>query len=205
MLLRCMLALISVITMVIAPYHHLPARAHEEPPFEIVFPQEVAPTTLHNDWRASRSAGRRHEGNDLMAPKMTEVYAAADGRVVKVSTSTRAGRYLIIEHGSGWETYYIHLNNDHPGSDDGAAPWYLTIAPGVFEGATVAAGQLIGWVGDSGNAERAGSHTHFELHYDGIPINPYHALVEAMDRQRSVNQMLEDLVDPPVEEGNYRV
>jgi murein DD-endopeptidase MepM/ murein hydrolase activator NlpD len=156
-----------------------PASAHDEPTIEITFPQDVRVTTFHDDWRARRSGGRRHEGNDLMAPKMTEVYAAAAGRVVKVAESARAGRYLIIEHADGWETYYIHLNDDNPGTDDGRAPWALTLAPGILVGKTVKAGQRIGYVGDSGNAEGAMSHTHFELHRDGTARNPHAALERA--------------------------
>jgi murein DD-endopeptidase MepM/ murein hydrolase activator NlpD len=159
-----------------------PAAAHDDPPFVITFPQDVSVTTFHDDWRARRSGGRRHEGNDLMAPKMTEVYAAAAGTVVKVSESARAGRYLIIEHADGWETYYIHLNDDNLGRDDGRASWFLTLAPGIGVGTTVKAGQHIAFTGDSGNAEGAMPHTHFELHHDGVPRNPHPYLVEAWDR-----------------------
>jgi murein DD-endopeptidase MepM/ murein hydrolase activator NlpD len=159
-----------------------PVRAHEEPTIQLTFPQDPSVTTFHDDWRARRSGGRRHEGNDLMAPKMTEVYAAAAGRIIKVSESSRAGRYLIIEHADGWETYYIHLNDDNVGTDDGRAPWALTLAPGILVGRMVQAGQHIGFVGDSGNAEGATPHTHFELHFDGVPRNPHALLTSAWDR-----------------------
>ena len=134
----------------------LPAQAHSDasPPFELRFPQETDMTRFSNDWRARRSGGRRHSGTDLIADaKMAEVYAVADGVVVKVNDGPRAGRYVIIEHADGWESYYIHLNNDGLDDDSGDGPWMLTVAPGVEEGALVEAGQLIGWAGDSGNAE----------------------------------------------------
>jgi murein DD-endopeptidase MepM/ murein hydrolase activator NlpD len=164
------------------------AQAHSEPiaPFEIRFPQEIDKTSFSNDWGARRSGGRRHSGTDLMAvTKMTEVYTVADGVVVKVSDSPRAGRYLIIEHAGGWESYYIHLNNDGINDDSGDAPWMLTLAPGIEEGASVEAGQLIGWAGDSGNAEHNSPHTHFELHFNGRALNPYPYLEAAFGRDQA--------------------
>lgn len=166
----------------------LPAQAHphEELPFELLFPQEPQVTRFSNDWGAARSGGRRHRATDLIAPKMTEVYAAAPGIVEVVGTSRRAGRYVRIRHRGGWSTTYIHLNNDNPGTDDGRAPWSLTVTQGVEEGAWVQAGQLIGWVGDSGNAESAVSHTHFELAKDGHEVNPYPYLEEAYARAQEL-------------------
>lgn len=120
-----------------------------------------------------------------MAPKMTAVYAAADGVVTTIGTSRRAGRYLIVEHTGGWDTYYIHLNNDTLGTDDGDAPWTLTVASGIEEGATVQAGQVLGWSGDSGNAEGTGPHTHFELLVNGRSVNPYPYLKEAFERDHA--------------------
>lgn len=162
----------------------VPARAHRaSPPFELRFPQEVDKTSFGNDWGDRRASGRRHRGTDLMAAeKMVEVYAAADGVVAKINERPRPGRYVIIEHEGGWDTLYIHLNDDTPGTDDGEAPWYFTLAPGIEEGRRVEAGQLIGWAGDSGNAEDNHPHTHFELHLSGREVNPYSFLVAAYDR-----------------------
>lgn len=160
-----------------------PAQAHTvRPPFEISFPQETEKTTFSNDF-GDRRRGHRHRGNDLMATeKMTEVYAIADGVVTKINERSRPGRYISIQHAFGWESLYIHLNDDNIGSDDGNADWFLTVAPGIEEGAEVEAGQLIGWAGDSGNAEGANPHTHFELSHQGHEINPYFALEDAYTR-----------------------
>jgi murein DD-endopeptidase MepM/ murein hydrolase activator NlpD len=158
-------------------------QAQTNPPFELRFPQEATKTTFSNDWGARRSGGRRHKGTDLMAEhKMVEVYAVADGVVAKINERSRPGRYVVITHEGGWDTLYVHLNDDNPGTDDGDAPWYFTVAPGIEEGVSVEAGQLIGWGGDSGNAEDNKPHTHFELHYDGREVNPYSHLVAAYER-----------------------
>jgi murein DD-endopeptidase MepM/ murein hydrolase activator NlpD len=162
-----------------------PALAAPEPPFEIRFPQETEVTVFSSSFGAGRSGGRSHTGNDLMAPKMTEVYAAYDGVVTVVGTSGLAGRYVEIDHGDGWSTRYIHLNNDDPGTDNGSADWDLTVSPGLAEGSVVSAGEQIAWVGDSGNAEWTGSHTHFEIVYQGREIDPYEILRGAFAREEA--------------------
>jgi murein DD-endopeptidase MepM/ murein hydrolase activator NlpD len=113
---------------------------------------------------------------------MTEIYAVADGTVVHVGLNRLSGRNIRIQHEEGWTSHYVHLNNDTPGTDDGSAPWELTVAPGVETGLEVVRGQLIGWVGDSGNAEGTTPHTHFELRSSGVAIDPYHVLTEAFER-----------------------
>ena len=176
----------------------LPAQGHQDltPTFEVKFPQEPDKTNFVDSWGDTRSDGRRHKGSDLMALKMTEVYAIADGVVGTMKSSPLAGRYLTIEHADGWDSYYIHLNNDNLGTDDGRGDWSLTVAPGIEVGAEVEAGQLIGWVGDSGNAESSGSHTHVELLHDGVNVNPYHILKAAYDRDLAKLESEKRLVDP---------
>lgn len=156
--------------------------ADHQLPFEPVFPQEIDVTEFRSTFGQGRSGGRSHKGTDLLAPRMTEVYAAAAGTVTYVGTNNLSGRNVKIDHGEGWESYYLHLNNDNIGSDDGAAPWTLTVPPGIAEGVQVTAGQHIGWVGDSGNAEGTTPHTHFEIRRDGRAINAYEILVAAHER-----------------------
>jgi hypothetical protein len=118
-----------------------------------------------------------------MADKMTPVVAAADGVVVLVNWTSDPGMNpsrccsLVIRHDDGWESWYIHLDNDTTGTDDGKG-WGIkrAIKPGV----RVTAGQHIAWVGDSGNAESTDPHLHFELHDpSGMVVNPYSSLVAA--------------------------
>ena len=83
----------------------------------------------------------------------------------------------MIRHDDGWETRYLHLNNDDPGTDNGRA-W--GVADGIVPGARVDAGQLLGWVGDSGNAESTPPHLHLELiDPEGVHANPFESLLLA--------------------------
>lgn len=115
---------------------------------------------------ASRGGGsRRHHGQDLMAPKMRPLVATFDG-VVRFNTS-RAGHNTITLRGDqGWTAVYMHVNNDHPGTDDGKGGARNAFAPGLRSGDRVVRGQLVGYCGDSGNAEGTGPHCHFELRDD---------------------------------------
>ncbi len=165
---------------------------------EIRFPQDPFVTEFRSTFGHARSGGRRHKGNDLLAPRMTEVYAVADGVVYHVGTNRLSGRNIKIEHIDGWTSHYVHLNNDNPGTDDGRADWSLTVAEGIEEGVEVVAGQLIGWVGDSGNAEHTTPHTHFELRRHGKAINPYHVLVDAYQREIEI-RLAEQLERHPID------
>ncbi len=138
-------------------------------PYPLVFP--VAGDHSYVDtFGAPRSGGRTHKGTDIFAAKLTPVVAAADGKVIRIAIGKLAGRYIVVLHDDGWRSYYIHLNNDTPGTDDGhgGAP-----APGIAVGVRVTAGDVLDYIGDSGNAEETPSHLHFELHDpDGAAVNP---------------------------------
>jgi hypothetical protein len=112
-------------------------------------------------WGAPRGGGtRKHEGQDLMAPKLRFVVAASDG--------VFWGNDLV--HPDSVVTSYLHLNNDTPGTDDGVGGNQYYYAPGVYPGMKVIAGQHVGYVGDSGNAESTAPHLHFELHLPGVGV-----------------------------------
>lgn len=128
---------------------------------------------------APRSGGRTHQGQDLFAPKMRVLVATTDATVVRMSTAASglSGNYVVIEDAAGWEYVYIHVNNDTPGTDDGANRRLEAFVPGIYVGAKVYAGQPLGYLGDSGNAETTPSHLHFEIRDpSGTPINPFDTL-----------------------------
>lgn len=106
-------------------------------------------------YRDSPTAGAStyHQGVDLAAPQGTPVYASRAGRVTVAGFGSAAGYYVTINHLDGFSSIYMHLNN------------YV-----VSSGQTVSAGQLIGYVGNSGIA--TGYHLHFGIAYNGAYVNP---------------------------------
>ncbi len=147
-----------------------PARADDT--YEMYFPI-IGETHYTDTFGAPRPGGRTHHGVDMIADKMTPVIAVASGTVGWMDDEQGGDCCaMALEHDDGWESWYIHLNNDTPGTDDGQG-WGF--APGIEQGVHVRAGQLIGYVGDSGNAEPEDvpPHLHFELHQPGgVVVNP---------------------------------
>ena len=154
--------------------------------YPLVFPV-AGKVSYFDSFYASRYNGQHH-AQDLMAAKMTPVVAVASGRIERVNGTgyddfeSRRCCTIFLRHDDGWGSLYVHLNNDTPGTDDGKG-W--GIAPGIRPGVHVEAGQLIGWVGDSGNAEGTPPHLHYELEDPaGILVNPYEALRTAQGKER---------------------
>lgn len=128
--------------------------------YDMLSPTAAQPGVI-STFGVPRPNGRKHKGADIAAPKMTPVYAVSDGTVFWILDQQGGDCCAVgLRHPDGWMSYYIHLNNDTFGTDDGLG---YGIAPGITKGTQVAAGQLIGWIGDSGNAETTVPHVHFEL------------------------------------------
>ena len=170
------------------------------PAGEFVFPQDPGVTEFTPSFGRIKDDGRRHSGIDLMAPKLSPIYAVADGLITRLGRSGRSGYIIKIDHGEGVQSWYMHLNNDNPGTDDGRGGQAWAFAPGLAEGTQVLAGQFIGYVGDSGNAEGTDPHTHFELHVSGTAVDPYPYLIrgwgawwdEAITADRLSDGLMED-------------
>jgi murein DD-endopeptidase MepM/ murein hydrolase activator NlpD len=132
--------------------------------------QGIAPEALSDTFDDARSAGRIHDAIDIMAPRNTPVVAVEDGRIAKLFTSDQGG--LTVYQFDPTETYsYYYAHLDH-------------YAPGLKEGDQVARGQVIGYVGFTGNASPEGPHLHFAIArlgpekkwWQGEAINPYPVL-----------------------------
>jgi len=122
---------------------------------------------------------RRHPGNDLMGTKLEHELAANEGTITfaRDDSSGHSGNMLILTGTDGWKYWYIHINNDTPGTDDGRNPAQWRFAPGIAEGVKVKRGQFIAYMGESGEAETTDPHLHFELHRpDDTFIDPYTSL-----------------------------
>lgn len=116
-------------------------------------------TTFTDTWGAPRSGGRTHQGVDMLAARGTPAVAIESGTILRLGNSSLGGITIWLTGVSGDEYYYAHLDG-----------W----APGLSVGQSVAAGELVGTVGSSGNASYTVPHLHFELHPGGgSAVNPY--------------------------------
>ncbi|MEO6120807.1 MAG: M23 family metallopeptidase, partial [Acidimicrobiales bacterium] len=115
------------------------------------------PRAFSNDWGQPRSGGRRHQGNDILAPRGTPVVASVGG-TIKANSSSLGGLAYYLRGDDGTTYFGAHLDR---------------------LGATgrVSAGAVIGYVGNSGNARGGPSHLHFEVHPGhGRATNPFSLL-----------------------------
>jgi hypothetical protein len=146
----------------------------------LIFPV-VGPVSYTDDFGDARGSGS-HEGNDIMAAKKSVAVAVEDGTVKFWTTSWRAGCMLYLYGKSGTTYLYIHLNNDRTAANDntGACVPGIAYARGLTSGSKVKAGQMIAYVGDSGDADGGAAHLHFEVHPDdGGAVSPYPYLRKA--------------------------
>jgi hypothetical protein len=140
----------------------------------LIFP--VAGATTYTDDFGQPRAGGTHQGNDLLAAKKTPVVAVEAGKIEFWTTSASAGCMLYLYGASGTMYEYIHLNNDLTMRNDnrGKCVAGTAYAPGLKNGAHVSAGQMVGYVGDSGDANGIHPHLHFEVHPGGgAAVSPY--------------------------------
>lgn len=95
-----------------------------------------------------------HYGMDFTAPVGTKIYATGDGVVKEVESQPSGfGKFVVIDHGFGYETLYGHMSNFN-----------------VRVGEHVKRGNVIGFVGSTGTS--TGPHVHYEVHKNGVPVNP---------------------------------
>ncbi|CAD0311610.1 M23 family metallopeptidase [Xanthomonas hortorum] len=132
--------------------------------------QGISSSQLQDTFTDARSEGRVHDAIDILAPTGTAVLAVADGTVEKLFNSERGGLTLYQFDPSGtYCYYYAHLER---------------YADGLAEKQPIKRGQIIGYVGSTGNADPAAPHLHFEIHrlgpekewWKGEVVNPYPVL-----------------------------
>lgn len=96
---------------------------------------------------------KMHNGLDFTAPQGTPIYATGDGIVTTAGVGTGTGNEVIINHGYGYETVYMHM-----------------VRIKARDGQRVKRGEVIGWVGSTGAS--TGPHCHYEVHINGTPVDP---------------------------------
>lgn len=128
-----------------------------------VFPVQ-GPCGFTDTWHAPRSGGREHLGVDVIAAKGQALYAVVDGTISQMITGgALSGNGLRVTQGDGTYFFYAHLDS---------------FAPGIAVGTPVRAGQVIGYVGNTGTTS---THLHFEVHpFGGDAVSPY-AVIKAVD------------------------
>ncbi len=125
----------------------------------------VRPVDLDDSWGAPRDGGRRpHRGIDIFAPRGTSVVACADGIISYIGEQPKGGYSVWLTTESGTSFFYAHLDR-----------W----APGIYEGMEVASGDLLGFVGNTGNALTTPPHLHFGINSNDEMVNPYPVLARA--------------------------
>jgi murein DD-endopeptidase MepM/ murein hydrolase activator NlpD len=132
--------------------------------------QGITPENLQNTFDDARGGGRVHEALDILAPRNTPVLAVEDGRVAKLFTSKQGGLTIYqFDPSESYAYYYAHLER---------------YADGVKEGIVLRRGQVVGYVGTSGNAAPDTPHLHFAIFrltpekrwWEGEPLNPFTVL-----------------------------
>jgi hypothetical protein len=146
----------------------------------LIFPV-AGDVTYVDDFGQARPGGP-HQGNDLMGVKKTPVLAVESGKITFWTTSANAGCMLYLYGDSGTMYEYIHLNNDLTMKNDnrGTCVAGVSYAKALKDGSRVQAGQMIGYLGDSGDANGGASHLHFEVHPNGgAAVSPFSYLQSA--------------------------
>lgn len=130
-----------------------------EPPRHLPVPVEgVEPGDVGRTFGDPRAGGARsHRGLDIFASRRTPVRSATRGIVVRRGTNPLGGRTITVVGPGGWRHYYAHMEQ-----------W-----AGHSEGDRVEAGEVLGFVGTSGNAPDDAPHLHYSIYAEGEAIDPY--------------------------------
>ena len=121
----------------------------------------ISRAQLRDTWGSARSHGRSHEGIDIMAERGTKVYSATEGLVADLRNNNLGGKVIWILGPSGSWHYYAHLDGHKRG---------LNVGDYVHKG------DLIGYVGNTGNARHTAPHLHYGIYLNGKgrgAVNPY--------------------------------
>ncbi|ENU86579.1 hypothetical protein F973_00786 [Acinetobacter sp. CIP 102129] len=121
----------------------------------------ISRNQLRDTWGSARSHGRSHEGIDIMAERGTKVYSATEGLVADLRNNNLGGKVIWLLGPSGSWHYYAHLDGHKRG---------LNVGDYVHKG------DLIGYVGNTGNARHTAPHLHYGIYLNGKgrgAVNPY--------------------------------
>jgi hypothetical protein len=148
-------------------------RAATAPSAQLVFPVASKSASIGSFWGAVREGGKRkHEGIDIFARKGTPVVAMSDGVVVSVTNGGKGGKTVWLRsHNNLWTEYYAHLHEQK-----------------VKWGQWVKKGEILGTVGNTGNARYTPSHLHFGVYTARGPVNPLQYVKGSARLHKPVNR-----------------
>jgi murein DD-endopeptidase MepM/ murein hydrolase activator NlpD len=136
----------------------------QEPDRRLAMPlADVSKRQVADTWGAPRGTGRRHEGQDIFAPKGTPVLSATSGFVYNIGENDLGGQTVSVIGAGGRVYYYAHLDK---------------YAPGLEEGDRVTTRTVLGYVGTTGNAQGTPPHLHFGIYTGSGAINPLPLLTD---------------------------
>lgn len=134
---------------------------------------------LEDTWGDARSGGRAHEGIDILAPRGTIVASPTKAIVTNVGYDKIGGNYVVTVNPGGEQFYYAHLDR---------------IPKNIKSGRELGVGDLIGYVGNTGNARGRSPHLHFTTYYQSMGQNPYFRLTQEFSSEQR-GKTLERILD----------
>lgn len=136
----------------------------QSPDTKIAMPlEDVSRTAVADTWQAPRGTGRRHEGQDIFAPKGTPILSATNGYIYKIGENNLGGQTVSVIGSGGRVYYYAHLDS---------------YARGIAVGDRVSKRTVLGYVGTTGNAQGTPPHLHFGIYTFTGAINPLPLLTD---------------------------
>lgn len=146
----------------------------------------VATSNLRDTWGDARSNGRTHEGIDIFAPRGMPIISPTDAVVTNISSTVTGGNYVFTANPGGERYFYTHLDN---------------FAAGLQEGTVLKAGDLIGYVGNTGNASGGAPHLHFSIYKDNVISNPFPRLTAEFTIEEKIASMTKILAALPSDQA----
>jgi len=168
------------------------ARLYTKPPDgTLAMPvQDVTKRQVTNTWHAPRGTDRRHQGQDIFAPRGTPILSATEGYIVRIGENSLGGQTVSVMGAGGRVYYYAHLDS---------------YAPGIEEGDYVTTKTVLGYVGTTGNAAGTPPHLHFGVYSAGGAINPLPLLTDRPQEKAIKRKSATENADRKGSEPGYRV
>ena len=137
---------------------------------------------VENSWGDARSGGRRHEGTDILVPRGELVITPTEAVVIEVGYDKKGGNFVLTANPGGEQFYYAHLDR---------------IADTLTSGDVLVPGDVIGYIGSTGNARSP--HLHLGIYYKGKAINPFPRITQELPLDRKL-----DILENNIKKSNIR-